>query len=206
METKTCKCCGNTITRKRTDKLSAWKRRKYCDYSCATRQRNLDRDPDRGNPKSRCMTLLSKTIVSKEGCMEWQGAIGSGGYGQAIIDGVNWKVHRAVYNFLVAPVPEDMEVCHRCDNPSCINPEHLFLGTTSDNMKDMIFKGRGRRWGKPMLSRDTREKILCRVRDGISKSNVATEFNVSYQTVYNIVKFKKLNVSYMKENNKYDYL
>jgi hypothetical protein len=50
--------------------------------------------------------------------------------------------HRAMYEFFVGPVVARLQVCHRCDNPLCVNPDHLFIGTASDNMLDMVRKGR----------------------------------------------------------------
>jgi hypothetical protein len=78
------------------------------------------------------------TSGGNNACWEWQGSRHPDGYGQ--LDGK--RVHRLVYEFLVEPIPEGMMVCHKCDNPPCCNPAHLFLGTAKDNADDMVAKGR----------------------------------------------------------------
>jgi len=75
------------------------------------------------------------------GCWIWTGAKHPDGYGSIKYKNQPWKVHRLSYLVYKGEIAESL-VLHSCDNPSCINPEHLFLGTASDNMKDMVSKGR----------------------------------------------------------------
>lgn len=63
-------------------------------------------------------------------------------YGQANYKGKKLKAHRLSWILHYGEIPENMVVCHKCDNPKCVNPEHLFLGTQRDNLKDMKTKGR----------------------------------------------------------------
>lgn len=83
-----------------------------------------------------------KQVSKTSTCWLWQGAPTSGGYGRFWFDGVRKLAHRAAYEIFKGDIPEDMCVCHKCDNPLCVNPKHLFLGTHSDNMRDMGNKGR----------------------------------------------------------------
>jgi hypothetical protein len=73
------------------------------------------------------------------GCHVWTGGRASKGYGQLRIG-----VHRLAWELANGPIPEGMQVLHRCDNPRCCNPDHLMLGTQAENMADMRRKGRGR--------------------------------------------------------------
>ncbi len=75
------------------------------------------------------------------GCWLWTAALSNKGYGFYFSDGHNFA-HRWSYSHFVGPIPEGLIVRHRCDTPSCVNPDHLELGTQSDNMQDCIKRGR----------------------------------------------------------------
>ncbi len=83
------------------------------------------------------------------GCVEWTGVtVKSNGseahrYGRYTSGGKKHLAHRSAYARVHGPIPQGMMVLHRCDNPKCCNPDHLFLGTHLDNMADMRAKGRG---------------------------------------------------------------
>ncbi len=76
-------------------------------------------------------------------CHPWSGARTGGGYGHIHESGKKVKAHRVAWALANGPIPAGLRVLHRCDNPRCVNVEHLFLGTQADNMADMIAKGRG---------------------------------------------------------------
>lgn len=88
----------------------------------------------------------SSPSVTKPGCIEWRRAKQHNGYGRTS-DGAGRVVlaHRAAWALVNGPVPPGLRVLHKCDNPPCVNPEHLFLGTSKENTADMIAKGRLRR-------------------------------------------------------------
>jgi hypothetical protein len=76
------------------------------------------------------------------GCWEWQGSRFENGYGRIHVRGKRIGTHRYAWECQRGAIPAGMLVLHRCDNPRCVNPDHLFLGTHADNMQDMVRKGR----------------------------------------------------------------
>ncbi len=87
--------------------------------------------------------LYENYKVNENGCWLWQGQTGgTSPYGQIKAFGKLVMTHRLSYELYNGQIPDGMLVCHRCDNPLCINPDHLFLGSHKDNIRDMIEKGR----------------------------------------------------------------
>lgn len=85
--------------------------------------------------------LLTK---NEKGCWIYTKSIQGSGYAQVHISGVMVLMHRLAYQVFIGPIPTKMYVLHSCDVRNCVNPDHLFLGTPRDNMKDMVKKGRHR--------------------------------------------------------------
>jgi hypothetical protein len=87
--------------------------------------------------------LLSKTQIDPvTGCWNWTASKDTHGYGHLRHQGRIRLAHRFSYELHCGPVPEGMQVCHKCDNRVCLNPDHLFIGTWRDNMLDKLAKGR----------------------------------------------------------------
>lgn len=78
------------------------------------------------------------------GCFIWTAGKDGHGYGYFSYEKRAYRAHRAAWELAFGPVPKGLFVCHRCDNPSCVNAAHLFVGTSTDNTNDMMSKGRGR--------------------------------------------------------------
>ena len=93
-----------------------------------------------GDDEKRFLSKLGEPTPS--GCIEWQQPTHRFGYGWITIRRRAVLAHRFAWIRANGPIPDGMDVLHRCDNPPCCNPEHLFLGTRADNAKDMIAKGR----------------------------------------------------------------
>ena len=90
------------------------------------------------------------------GCWLWTGVVSGFGYGRMTIGSRaggakrrQWSTHRLSYAHFRGPIPDGLLVCHRCDVPACVNPDHLWLGTQSENLLDMSSKGRHAAAAKP---------------------------------------------------------
>lgn len=90
--------------------------------------------------------FFKKVLIGKpDQCWIWTGGKNRQGYGVFAINRKSTLAHRVSFSLHVGPISEGMMVCHSCDNPSCVNPDHLWLGTAQDNTDDMFKKGRGKK-------------------------------------------------------------
>lgn len=95
-------------------------------------------------------------------CWLWMGGHTQTGYGIVSASPNTWRIaHRLAWELTFGEIPKGLFVCHKCDNPPCVRPDHLFLGTANDNMQDKIVKGRARYPGNPgyHCSEETRRKM-----------------------------------------------
>jgi hypothetical protein len=128
--------------------------------------------------------------IPEGGCWVWMGTTTVRGYGQLIKDTKKLSAHRASYEAFVGPIPKGINVCHTCDNVSCVNPNHLFLGTQKQNLQDMARKGRSTRGEKNARSKLSEEQVnQIRMMDGTC-SFISKIFNVSSSAI-SAIKLKK---------------
>jgi hypothetical protein len=134
----------------------------------------------RGWPLKRRLAFYSRRYGGK--CRLWIGCLDSHGYGKISYGGRTKFIRAHVASWIAChgPVPEGLNVLHKCDIPSCIRPSHLFLGTHDDNMRDKAIKGRA----AIILTADDVRKI--RVAKG-SQSSIGRQFGVSQTTVWEIL-------------------
>lgn len=122
-----------------------------------------------------------------EGCWEWTGTLDPKGYG---VFSARWSAttrrgtHRISWEIHNGPVPEGLCVCHRCDNPCCVRPDHLFLGTPADNSRDAAIKGRMSR----KLTRENVAEIRALAARGIPLVTIAGMYEVSAATVCKVAR------------------
>lgn len=134
------------------------------------------------------------TIGYSNGCMYWIGDKTHFGYGRTTINGVRKVAHKVMYElFYNTKVADNMCVCHRCDNPSCVNPKHMFIGTISDNNKDKTAKGRNVshfKYDNPTqkLTKDQAIEIIKRSHNGERPTDLAKTYGV---TPSNIIMIRK---------------
>lgn len=146
------------------------------------------------NDYSRWASKVNKTLD----CWEWKGAKYRGGYGhfRLKVNGVwkMYKAHRFSYEWHKGTIGKNLCVCHSCDNPKCVNPEHLFLGTVQDNNLDKFLKGRhdyGIKNGHNHLTWEIVDKIRFDYKtENISMSKLGERYGTSAAQVCRIVNFQ----------------
>lgn len=132
--------------------------------------------------------FLSKTRKTSTGCWEWTAHRSEKGYGTLRYGGVQYRAHRLSWVLHGGgEIPPGALVCHRCDNPPCVNPAHLFLGTVADNNQDALAKGRhvtplGSQNGGAKLDESQVAEIWRRL-GTVSRRRLAREFGVSHWTI-----------------------
>ena len=134
--------------------------------------------------------------MDKSKCILWRGTKDKDGYGRVCINHTTEvRAHRISYLLFKGSIKKGLSVCHTCDTPACINPEHLWLGTTLENNRDAIKKGRaikvkGELHGGAKLKQKEVDKIRDMYKNGDTQTSIAKEFNVSRRTIGFIVNNK----------------
>ena len=123
---------------------------------------------------------------TKNGCWLWTLSVTSSGYGQMYVGRVAAPAHRMSWIVHNGPIPKGIFVCHKCDNPRCINPDHLFLGSHSDNMGDMTRKGRSTRGSKNPRAKFTEAQIQEIRSSKKSRKELAEKYGVWPETIWGI--------------------
>ena len=146
---------------------------------------------------TKCKILNRHKVINE--CWEWQGKLNSSGYGcfQENINGDKKEVraHRESYRIFKGEIPEGMQVLHKCDNPKCCNPDHLWLGTHKDNMDDRnkkgrVFNGRERARVSGKLTEEEVIEIRKLYKNGISQKEIQEKFKISQSQVSGILTYR----------------
>lgn len=133
-----------------------------------------------------------KVIKNHDNCWGWKGNTHSSlGYGRVQYNNkhkmkaahnISWMIHRGI-------IPDGMRVLHKCDNPICTNPDHLFLGTQYENVRDMVYKNRqakGSKCGLAKLNEEKVKEIKNLLEKGVSAAILSAEYGVSKTVIFNI--------------------
>lgn len=139
---------------------------------------------------------LTRHNVSDNGCWIWNSTKDKDGYGVFTHHrNKQIRAHRASYEFYVGDIPDGAFICHKCDTPACINPNHLFIGTAKENTRDMITKGRKASLcgSDHRLSKLTESNVI-EIRKlhtyGLAHSEIAKCYGVVFQTISSVVRRK----------------
>jgi len=141
----------------------------------------MSRWPD-VSPEARFWAKVDRR--NEDECWPWLATKSKLGYGKFTL-GVNNKVcaHRYSYELTVGPIPNGLLVCHKCDNPKCVNPAHLFIGSHKDNMQDAVRKGRQARGRRLPQTKLTDEQVIVAIKLASSAprmiESTARQFSIS---------------------------
>lgn len=131
-------------------------------------------------------------IGNPDDCWPYTNRICSWGYGNVRFENKQTTAHRVAWILTNGDIPDGLFALHKCDNPPCCNPAHLFLGTHTDNMRDMIKKGRHVKGEDSIYSKLNEDQVkeIRKLKPLFSHSQLGAKFGVSRSAIYHIVKRK----------------
>lgn len=124
------------------------------------------------------------------GCWLWTGAEKGNGYGNLTYKYKSYLAHRFIYASLKGKIPKGQHLCHKCDTRACVNPDHLFLGTPKDNMRDMIKKGRNLKGEQVHNTKLTSSDVLNirqKYSNGVFQTILAKQYGIGQSTISRII-------------------
>ncbi len=188
---KKCEFCNNEYGC-RSDKINT---SRFCSTLCLTTycgRKSVKNLREKWEAESKEETLYKKKIALEKffeklpGCWEWQGSRKHKlPYGNFTFRRKPFLAHRVSYEIYIGPIPSNMIILHKCDNPPCVKPEHLYAGTYLDNHKDKMARGRCK---VEKLNVDQVKKIKELLKTKMPDSHIAQKFGVSPTTIGSIKK------------------
>lgn len=130
--------------------------------------------------------FMAKVSKDESGCWIWTGAMRKSGYGAFGFGRATDYAHRASFRLFVGEIGEGLYVCHKCDNPKCVNPDHLFVGTAKDNMRDASEKGRVRLPKKEQMLRAENQPMSKLKNFQVLEIRSSTETNIALAKRYGV--------------------
>lgn len=185
-----CKQCKKEFKDKHWN--NSKRRTRFCSLSCFGKYKKENNIWNKGTEKQKLehlMLYFNKYVIVKDGCWGWRGSL-SDGYGclfsreySIYANRASWVIHRG-------NIPDGFLVLHKCDNRSCTNPDHLFLGTSKDNTQDMMKKNRGCAGEKSVTAKLTIDKVR-EIRQLLSSTSLtqrflANKFGVTAMVIHQI--------------------
>jgi len=141
-------------------------------------------------PKRPLEQRFWEKVEKGDGCWIWTGSRSPKGYGQLWSEGTFLRSHRVSWLVHFGPIPEGMWVLHHCDNPPCVRPDHLYLGTAQQNSADRERRKRHAHKVHRSLTWQQAEEIRDARRRGVRLKPLAAKYGVSEVTIHNIATFK----------------
>ena len=129
--------------------------------------------------------IIEQSRITETGCWEWPTGPRGGGYAEILIHGKKHRLHRVSYEEFKGQIPKGKRICHHCDNPRCVNPEHLYVGTAADNANDVKERGNPRSY---KLKKEDVEEIKRLYQVGPDSMNaLARKFKITAGTICRII-------------------